>query len=83
MLNRHLTATEAQGYVDTAKGDELEAALILAYDRAAEARDESPTGVEIHHALYMLLFALRPTELAPSWEDTRIELRRRKWTSGQ
>jgi hypothetical protein len=79
MLNRHLTATEAQKYVVTAKGDELEAALILAYDRAAEASDEAPTGVEIHHALYMIIFALRPRELAPSWEDTRVEMRKRKW----
>jgi hypothetical protein len=70
----HLTESEARDRITNAKGDEYEAALLLAYELND---DETPDGIEIHHALYMLHFALKRP--APSWDETRVEIRRRNW----
>ncbi len=69
-----LSVAKADGYLTEANGDELEAALALAYDLTG---GETPGSVEIHHALYLIRDA--HGQPAASYDDTRVSLRDRGW----
>jgi hypothetical protein len=67
---------EAIAYLDHADGDDLDAAYALAWDRnRLDGSAVAPDDAEVHHA-YFLLCRARGL-LAPSFDDMRIELRRR------
>jgi len=67
---------EALAYLDHANGDEISAAYELALDRSRlDGSAFPPDDVEVHHA-YFLLSRARGL-LAPSFDDVRVELRRR------
>jgi hypothetical protein len=67
---------EALAYVEYANGDELSAAHALAWDRnRLDGSTHAPDDAEIHHA-YFLLARARGL-LPPSFDDMRVELRRR------
>jgi hypothetical protein len=72
-----LTHEEARAYIEYASGDELEAAFLLATDRNRldGASTIEPDDAEVHHALFLLCRARGST--APSFDEMRIELRRR------
>jgi hypothetical protein len=67
---------EAIAYLDHANGDELDAAYALAMDRnRLDGSAFPPDDAEVHHA-YFLLCRARGL-LPPSFDDMRVELRRR------
>jgi hypothetical protein len=74
-----LTHDEARAYIEYASGDELEAAFLLATDRnrldGAPSDGIEPDDAEVHHALFLLCRARGST--APSFDEMRVELRRR------
>lgn len=71
-----VTEEEAKAYLALAKGDEIEAAVLLAIDRNLLAGDdEEPDEQEIHHALFMLRRAFGRD--APSFDSLRIALKNR------
>jgi hypothetical protein len=67
---------EAIAYLEHADGDELNAAYALAWDRnQLDGSPVAPDEAEVHHA-YFLLCRARGL-LAPSFDEMRVELRRR------
>jgi len=67
---------EAQAYLEYASGDELDAAYALAWDRnRLDGSISPPDEAEVHHALFLLCRARG--KVAPSFDEMRIELRRR------
>jgi hypothetical protein len=67
---------EAIAYLDYANGDELDAAYALAVDRARlDGAHQAPDDAEVHHALFLLCRARG--RHAPSFDEMRVELRRR------
>jgi len=66
---------EALAYLDTAEGDELQAAYALAKDRnQLDGSGAEPDDAEVHHALFLLRRA-RGLD-APSFDLMRIQLKR-------
>lgn len=71
-----VTVEEAQAYIAYARGDELEGAYALAWDRnRLDGSVSAPDDAEVHHALFLLCRALG--KVAPSFDQMRVELRRR------
>ena len=71
-----VSAEEACAYLDHARGDELDAAYALACDRnRLDGSIAAPDDAEIHHALFLLCRARG--RHAPSFDEMRVELRRR------
>jgi hypothetical protein len=71
-----VTLDEAQAYIAYALGDELEGAYALAWDRnKLDGSIAAPDDAEVHHALFLLCRALG--KIAPSFDQMRVELRRR------
>jgi hypothetical protein len=71
-----VTAEEATAYLEHAGGDELSAAYALASDRnRLDGSNAPPDDAEVHHALFLLCRARG--KLAPSFDEMRVELRRR------
>ena len=67
---------EAQAYLEYAGGDELTAAFTLAVDRnRLDGSTATPDDAEVHHALFLLCRARGKD--APSFDQMRVELRRR------
>ncbi len=67
---------EAMAYLDHAIGDELNAAYALAWDRnKLDGSIAAPDEAEVHHALFLLCRARG--KHAPSFDEMRVELRRR------
>jgi hypothetical protein len=67
---------EAAAYLEHAGGDELNAAYALACDRnRLDGSIAPPDEAEVHHALFLLCRARG--KLAPSFDEMRVELRRR------
>jgi hypothetical protein len=67
---------EAAGYLDYANGDELDAAYALALDRnRLDGSMLAPDDAEVHHALFLLCRARGVNP--PSYDEMRVELRRR------
>lgn len=67
---------EALTYLDSAEGDELEAAYELALDRnRLDGSDNEPDHAEVHHALFLLRRARGLN--APSFDLMRVQLRER------
>lgn len=67
---------EAQAYLEFASGDELDAAYALAWDRnRLDGTISAPDEAEVHHALFLL--CRTRGKVAPSFDEMRIELRRR------
>lgn len=67
---------EANAYLEHAGGDELNAAYALAWDRnKLDGSMAPPDDAEVHHALFLLCRARG--KLAPSFDEMRVELRRR------
>jgi hypothetical protein len=74
---RTVSAEEAKGYLDAHRGDELAAARRLARDRnrLEGTVDREPDAMEVHHALFLLRRAEGLP--APSFDQLRLDLRRR------
>ena len=71
-----VTLEEAKAYLEWCRGDEIAAAYALATDRnRLDGSTAAPDDAEVHHALFLLCRA-RGLE-APSFDATRVELRRR------
>jgi hypothetical protein len=71
-----LTLEEAMSYLEHAGGDELDAAYLLAVDRnRLDGSAAAPDDAETHHALFLLCRARG--KVAPSFDEMRVELRRR------
>jgi hypothetical protein len=78
-----VTLEEANAYIEYARGDALDAAFALASDRnrlddqlrGATGPHSAPDDAEVHHALFLLCRARGLT--APSFDEMRVELRRR------
>ena len=71
-----VTLEEATAYLEYAGGDDLNAAFALAVDRnRLDGTQAAPDDAEVHHALFLLCRA-RGME-APSFDEMRVELRRR------
>ncbi len=71
-----VTLDEAQAYIAFARGDELDGAYALAWDRnKLDGSIAAPDDAEVHHALFLLCRALG--KVAPSFDQMRVELRRR------
>jgi hypothetical protein len=71
-----LSLEDALAYLDTAEGDELEAAFSLARDRNfLDGSEKEPDEAEVHHALFLLRRARGLT--APSFDLMRVQLRQR------
>lgn len=71
-----VSCEEAQAYLDHARGDELSAAVTLAWDRnRLDGSIAPPDDAEVHHALFLLCRAQgkNPT----SFDQMRVDLRRR------
>jgi hypothetical protein len=67
---------EALAYLDHANGDELGAAYELALDRnRLDGSAHPPDDAEVHHAYFLL--ARARGHLPPSFDEMRVELRRR------
>lgn len=67
---------EAVAYLDHANGDELSAAYALAWDRnRLDGSNAPPDDAEVHHALFLL--CRTRGRHAPSFDEMRVELRRR------
>jgi hypothetical protein len=72
----NVSLDEAVAYLDHSSGDELNAAYALAVDRARlDGSHGAPDDVEVHHALFLLCRARG--KHPPSFDEMRIELRRR------
>jgi hypothetical protein len=72
----NVSLDEALAYLDHAGGDELMAAYELALDRARlDGSHAAPDDAEVHHALFLSCRARG--KLAPSFDEMRVELRRR------
>ncbi len=72
-----VSIAEAEAYLDLAKGDEIAAAYQLAVDRnELDGSSEPPDETEVHHALFLLRRA--QGLVAPSYDDTRFQLRQRQ-----
>jgi hypothetical protein len=68
--------SQALGYLTSAKGDEIAAAMALALDRnQAEGQERDPDEQEVHHALFLLRRARGLS--APSYDLLRWQLKRR------
>jgi hypothetical protein len=68
---------EAVAYLAQADGDELAAAYALAWDRnRLDGSHAAPDDAEIHHSLFLLNRARG--KHAPSFDEMRVELRRRR-----
>jgi hypothetical protein len=68
---------EAMAYLDHANGDELAAAHSLAWDRnRLDGSNAAPDDAEVHHALFLL--CRTRGKRAPSFDEMRVELRRRQ-----
>ena len=72
-----LTQDEARSYIEYTSGDELDAAFVLATDRNRldGSQRTTPDDAEVHHALFLLCRARGL--VAPSFDEMRVELRRR------
>jgi len=71
-----VTPEEANAYLEHAGGDELNAAYALAWDRnKLDGSIAAPDEAEVHHALFLLCRARG--KHAPSFDEMRVELRRR------
>ncbi len=71
-----MSLDEAVAYIDHAGGDELNAAYALAWDRnRLDGSHSAPDEAEVHHALFLLCRARGAR--APSFDEMRVELRRR------
>ncbi len=71
-----VTRNEAEAYLASARGDELEAAMALAIDRNLLAgSNEIPDEADVHQALY--LFKRAFGEETPSYDSMRVELKKR------
>jgi hypothetical protein len=71
-----LSLEQALAYLDTAEGDELEAAYSLAMDRnLLDGSENEPDEAEVHHALFLLRRARGLA--APSFDLMRVQLRER------
>jgi hypothetical protein len=71
-----VTAEEATAYLEYAGGDELDAACALAWDRnRLDGSIAAPDDAEVHHALFLLCRVMG--KVAPSFDEMRVELRRR------
>jgi hypothetical protein len=74
-----VSAEEAMAYLEHSArsgGDELSAAYTLACDRnRLDGSIAPPDEAEVHHALFLLCRARG--KLAPSFDEMRVELRRR------
>jgi hypothetical protein len=67
---------EATAYLEFCNGDELDAAYALACDRnRLDGSIAPPDDAEVHHALFLLCRARGKD--APSFDEMRVELRRR------
>ncbi|HXX65781.1 MAG TPA: hypothetical protein VEK07_01270 [Polyangiaceae bacterium] len=67
---------EATAYLDYTSGDELDAAYALAWDRnRLDGSILAPDDAEVHHALFLLCRARGVNP--PSYDEMRVELRRR------
>lgn len=67
---------EATSYLEYAGGDDLGAAYALACDRnRLDGSIAPPDDAEVHHALFLLCRA--HGKVAPSFDEMRVELRRR------
>ena len=67
---------EALAYLEHVGGDELNAAYALAWDRnRLDGSIAAPDEAEVHHALFLMCRACG--KLAPSFDEMRVELRRR------
>jgi hypothetical protein len=72
----NVSLDEAVAYLDHSSGDELNAAYALAVDRARlDGSNGAPDDAEVHHALFLLCRARG--KHPPSFDDMRVELRRR------
>jgi hypothetical protein len=71
-----VSCEEAQAYLDHARGDELNAAVTLAWDRnRLDGSIAPPDDAEVHHALFLLCRAQGKNP--PSFDQMRVDLRRR------
>ncbi|HZU82364.1 MAG TPA: hypothetical protein VE987_05590 [Polyangiaceae bacterium] len=71
-----LSVDEAAAYLEHARGDELDAACALAWDRnRLDGSHAAPDDAEVHHALFLLCRACG--KHPPSFDQMRFELRRR------
>jgi hypothetical protein len=71
-----VTLDEAVAYLEHARGDELDAAHALAWDRnRLDGSHAPPDAAEVHHALFLLCRARG--QHPPSFDAMRVELRRR------
>jgi hypothetical protein len=71
-----LSLDESAAYLEHAGGDELTAAYALAWDRnRLDGSQAAPDDAEVHHALFLLCRARG--KRSPSFDDMRVELRRR------
>jgi hypothetical protein len=71
-----VSLAEATAYLNHAGGDELDAASALAWDRnRLDGSNAAPDEAEVHHALFLLRRARG--ERPPSFDEMRVELRRR------
>jgi len=72
----NVSLEEALAYLDSAEGDELEAATALAKDRnLLDGGSGVPDDAEVHHALFLLRRARGLN--APSFDLMRVQLRQR------
>ncbi|HEX4448094.1 MAG TPA: hypothetical protein VH044_15200 [Polyangiaceae bacterium] len=72
----NVSRDEAIAYLDYSNGDEINAAYTLAVDRARlDGSHAAPDDAEVHHALFLLCRARG--KHSPSFDETRVELRRR------
>jgi hypothetical protein len=71
-----VSVEEANAYLEHSAGDELNAAYAIALERARLDGSRSlPDDAEVHQALFLLCRALG--KRAPSFDEMRVELRRR------
>jgi hypothetical protein len=71
-----VSSEEASAYLENSGGDELGAAHAIALDRARlDGSHVPPDDAEVHHALFLLCRACG--KRAPSFDEMRVELRRR------
>lgn len=72
----NVSLEEALAYLDSAEGDELEAATSLAKDRSIlDGASGEPDDAEVHHALFLLRRARGLN--APSFDLMRAQLKGR------
>jgi len=72
-----VTLDEAMTYLEHSGGDELSAAIALAWDRnRLDGSQGAPDDPEVHHALFLLCRARG--KHPPSFDEMRVALRRRR-----